>query len=213
MFQGLSTASSNEPKYQKELFEQRLKKARNLCFQLLNTERSSVAHLEALTLLKELIHVFVWYSDYVRSMLGNVTDSDTATLSQLDYHDNQVKDIQKLKNLVLTISNHTEGQGDSDSPTTAQTLTFIDNMKKGMRVRYKRGKKNQQSTAAQTGTPASASQGSKGQNMGIQERVLQHSILKNSQSTSRQGSGIAGQRPTESQQRQQISNNSRSPGR
>ena len=86
MLQGLCTASSNELKYNKELFEQRFNCARNLCFQLLNTDCSSVAHLKALTRLNELIHVFVSYSDYIRNQLGNVPDSNNNILSLLDQH-------------------------------------------------------------------------------------------------------------------------------
>ena len=82
----------------------------------------------------------VFYSDFFRNQLGNMPDSNNNNLSLLDKHDQELKDIQKLKHLLLTISNNTEGQGDSEPPTTTQTLTFINNMKNGMSVRYKKSK-------------------------------------------------------------------------
>ena len=118
----------------KELFEKRFNRARYLCFQLLNSHRSSVTHLETLTRINKLIHTCVSYSDFFRNQLGNVPDSSN-NLSLLDKHDQEVKDIQKLKSLVLSISNNTEGQGVSEIPTTTQTITFIENMEKGMSVR------------------------------------------------------------------------------
>ena len=147
-FEGLSTASSNGPQYQTELFEQRFNSARNLCFTLLSTESSSVTHLAALNRLNEVICALKWYSDYLRILLKNVPNRD-ATLSQLDNHDHKVKEIQQLQNLVLKISENTESQGTVEPPTTTEVLTFINNMKNGMRVRYKQGKKPKQSKAAQ----------------------------------------------------------------
>lgn len=88
-------------------------------------------------------------------------------LSLLDKHDQEVQEIQKLKHLVLSISNNTEGQGVSELPTTTQTITFIENMKKGMSVRYEKGKKPKQSAVTQADIPASVDKGSKGQKRGV----------------------------------------------
>ena len=89
------------------------------------------------------------FSDFFRNQQVNVPDSNN-NLSLLDKHDQEVKEIQKLKSLVLSISNSTEGQGVSEIPTTTQTITFIENMEKGMSVRYDWAKKPKPSTVAQT---------------------------------------------------------------
>ena len=81
----IRTASSNELSYNKELFDQRFNRAHHLCFQLLNTSRSSVANLETLNRLNELIHACVSYSDFFRNQLGNVPDSNN-NMSLLDKH-------------------------------------------------------------------------------------------------------------------------------
>ena len=51
-----------------------------------------------------------------------------ATLSQLDNYDNNVNDIRKLQNLVQTISNSTEGQGDVDTPTITLAEDWLSEM-------------------------------------------------------------------------------------
>ena len=89
----IRTASSNGLSYNKELWDQRFNRARHLCFQLLNTPKSSVAHLEILNRLNELIHACVSHSDFFRSQLGNVPDSNNNT-SLLDKHDQVVQEIQ-----------------------------------------------------------------------------------------------------------------------
>lgn len=129
MFEGLSTAGSNAPQYQTDIFEQRFKSARNHCFTLLSTDTRSVDHLEAWNSLNQMIHSFKWYSGYLRTLLQNVANCD-ATLSQLNNHNAKVKEIQQLQNLVLEISENTENKVKAEPPTTTQVLTFINNMKK-----------------------------------------------------------------------------------
>ena len=89
-----------------------------------------------------------------------------------------VKELRQLQNLVLDISSETASKVKVDPPTIPQILDFISNMKKGMRVGYEVGKYSKQIQAAQAGTPASASSGSKGQKSGDQERGFPPSILK-----------------------------------
>ena len=204
----IRSASSNELLYNKELWDQRFNRARHLCFQLVNTPRSTVAHLEILNRLNELIHACVTHSDFYRSQLGNMPNSNNIKLL-VDKHDQEVQEIQKLKSLFQNISNCTEEHSSSRLPTTAQTTTFVKNIQAGMSVRYERAKNPKESAGTQAGTPAGNQKGSKG-HKGGQEKG--NSILKNSQSTSQQGSGSGPQRPAENQQQQQ-GKTQHSPGR
>ena len=153
MLSELRTAGPNELSYQKELFEQRFNRARQLCYKLLDNPRSSVAHYETLKRLNELIYACVSYSDFFKSRLGNVPNRDI-NKSLLDKHDQEVQEIQNLKTLIQNVCNNTDGQDASGLPTPDQTTTFVRNVQAGMVVRYERAKTQKQSTPTRAGTPA-----------------------------------------------------------
>ena len=114
-----------------------------------------------LTRLNGLVHVLVGYSGYCRNQLGPVPDSSIKL--QLDKHDQDVKELAKLRDLILLISKTTEGHNQTGLPTNAQTLTFIPNMVDGQSVKYEKGNKTlTQSNTTSAANVAGASGGSKG---------------------------------------------------
>merc|ERR1712082_297828 len=118
--------------------------------------------------LKGLVHVLVGYSGYCRNLLGPVPDSNIKL--QLDKHDQEVKELTKLRDLILLISKTTDGQDRSGLPTNAQTLTFITNMIDGQSAKYKKGNNPTQSAATPAANTADAGRGSKGPGMGDQKK-------------------------------------------
>ena len=134
----IQSAGSTELSYKREIFEQKFTRARQLCYDLLDNQGNSVAQFETLKRLNELLYVCVTYSDFLKGRLGLVPDSDLRgdLKDMLERHDQEVREIQNLKALLLNVSNDTDGRDTSRLPTTDQTITFIRNVQAGMVVRY-----------------------------------------------------------------------------